>query len=230
VRPLSDEALVHGGQRADPLTTHVARLAVLATEQGRFQDGIEFAREWAKRLRDHAIARAQIALLQAESGDHVAARQALEELTADDLAAVPRDVVWPASLSRLAETCAYLRDADRAPRLYEHMRPHAGHLVSNGGALPAGAADRYLGMLAATQGRFDQAEAHYTTALELEDRLKAPPLTARTRYWYARALIEREAAGDHDRAAELLSASLATADELGMTALVSAARELRDSI
>jgi hypothetical protein len=34
-------------------------------------------------------------------------------------------------------------------------------------------------MLAATLGRLEDADAHYTTALELEDRMKARPLAAR---------------------------------------------------
>jgi hypothetical protein len=60
--------------------------------------------------------------------------------------------------------------------------------------------------------------------------MKARPLAARTRCWYARTLLERDAASDRDKATELLSASLATADEVGMTALAAAGRELRDGV
>ena len=67
-----------------------------------------------------------------------------------------------------------------------------------GGYLCVGAADRFLGMLAHTLGRLDDAAAHYTTALELEQRLKAAPLTARTRYWCAHTLHTRRAPTDEE--------------------------------
>lgn len=95
-----------------------------------------------------------------------------------------------------------------------------------GGHLCVGAADRFLGMLAQTLGRVDDAVAHYTTALELEQRLKAPPLTARTRYWCARTLHTRGTAADDEHAAKHLEAALATTHELGMSRLAADALEL----
>ena len=49
-----------------------------------------------------------------------------------------------------------------------------------------GTVDRHLGMLAAVLGRDDEAEAHYAAALQLEERLGAPSLVARTREWLGR--------------------------------------------
>jgi hypothetical protein len=95
-----------------------------------------------------------------------------------------------------------------------------------GGHLCAGAADRFLGMLAHTLGRVDDAVAHYAAALDLEERLKAAPLTARTRYWCARTLHARGTPTDEKHAAKLLEAALATAHELGMSRLAADAQEL----
>jgi len=74
--------------------------------------------------------------------------------------------------------------------------------------------------------RFEEAEPHFTAALELEERVNAPPLATRTRYWYARMLLARNAPGDRERARELLEACLGTAERLGMAKLAEQAREL----
>jgi hypothetical protein len=79
--------------------------------------------------------------------------------------------------------------------------------------------DRFLAMLAATLGRLEAAAAHYQTALELEDRMKARPLAARTRYWYARTLLERSGPADYDHASRLLHEARTIAEELGMAPL-----------
>jgi tetratricopeptide (TPR) repeat protein len=216
---LSAEALALSGLRADALQAHPGRMAQFHREQGRLDDALAAGREFAAQMQGHPLGLARLAQLQAESGDPDAANVALQELAADDFAAVPRDVGWPATLSWLAEVCARLHDPNHAPDLYEQLLPHGGHLVTIGGPVCLGAADRFLGMLAATLGRLDDAEAHYRTALELEDRMKAAPLAARTRYWYARTLLARDASGDAGRATELLQTAHATAEELCMAAL-----------
>jgi hypothetical protein len=223
---LSEEALPHGGLRAHVLQTHPMRMTQLHREQGRLDDALAAAREFAAQLQGLPVALAWLAQLQAESGDEHAAKVALHELAADDLAAVPRDVAWPATLSVLAEVCARVHDPDHAPDLYRQLLPHRGHLVTFGGPVCLGAADRFLGMLAATLGRIDDADSHYRTAVELEDRMKARPHAARTRCWYARTLLARNAPADRVHATELINAALATAEELGMAAVVAECRDL----
>jgi tetratricopeptide (TPR) repeat protein len=226
VARLSAEALALSGLRADALQAHPGRMAQLHRDQGRFDDALAAGREFAAQMQGHPLGLARLAQLHAESVDEDAARCILQELAADDFSAVPRDVAWPAILSWLAEVCARLRDPNHAPDLYEQLLPHRGHLVTIGGPVCLGAADRFLGMLAATLGRLDDADAHYRTALELEDRMKARPLAARTRYWHARTLLARNAPGDRVHATELINAALATAEELGMAAVVAECRDL----
>ena len=66
-----------------------------------------------------------------------------------------------------------------------------GHLVSC-----YGAADRYLGMLAATLGERERAEHHFEQALALNRRMGAATWLAHTGYEYARFLLGRS---DDDR-------------------------------
>ena len=79
-----------------------------------------------------------------------------------------------------------------------------------------------LGLL----GRHDEAVAALTAALALEESIESPVLTARTRYWLARALLQRDERGDHERAAAELDRSIRTADLLGMAGIARAGREL----
>jgi hypothetical protein len=78
----------------------------------------------------------------------------------------------------------------------------------------------FLGMLAATMGRSDLAAEHFERALLANAALGAPGCLARTQVDYARAL------GRDPRAAELLAAAAATADELGLGAVARKVAEL----
>ena len=75
-------------------------------------------------------------------------------------------------------------------------------------------------------GRHDEAIAALATALALEESVSSPTFTARTRYWLARGLLGRDGPGDRERATDELDRSIETAERLGMSALVSAGRDL----
>jgi tetratricopeptide (TPR) repeat protein len=79
--------------------------------------------------------------------------------------------------------------------------------------------DRYLGLLAATMGRLDDAERHLRDAIRINQQMGARPWTAHSENDLARLLLLRNGVGDRDRANELQETALATARRLGMTAL-----------
>ena len=81
-------------------------------------------------------------------------------------------------------------------------------------------------MLLGLLGRHDEAVAALTAALALEESVESPPFTARTRYWLARALLQRDDRGDRERAADELDRSIETAERLGMAAIARAAQTL----
>jgi uncharacterized protein HemY len=64
--------------------------------------------------------------------------------------------------------------------VYQHMTITAGIVT-----VCYGAASRYLGMLAATLGEFDRAEAHFEHALDMNARMGARPWLAHTKAEYA---------------------------------------------
>jgi DNA-binding NarL/FixJ family response regulator len=123
-------------------------------------------------------------------------------------------------ITYLAEVCAFLQDAPRAATLYRLLRPYAGRNVIVGGAVACyGAASRYLGMLAATMRRWDDAEQHFQEALAMNARMGARPWLAHTQHDYAAMLLARGQPEDRTQAMTLLEEALATACELGMRAL-----------
>jgi DNA-binding NarL/FixJ family response regulator len=79
-------------------------------------------------------------------------------------------------------------------------------------------------------GDWEAAARHFDDALAREQRLKAPPLLARTRYEYAAMLLARNRLEDHARARDLLEHALATARERGMARLEAQARAARERL
>jgi len=80
---------------------------------------------------------------------------------------------------------------------------------------------RFLALLLARLGRFDEACAAFEDALARLRRLDAGPFLARTEYEYGRMLIERAAPGDAEQAHALFVSARERAVDLGMPGLVS---------
>jgi len=161
-----------------------------------------------------------LAVLLAETGMRDEARRELDRLAADGFAGVSRKGLWLAGMLYLADACALTAATPLAPRLYAELRDLAGlNLVIGHGIACYGAADRFLGTLAAMSGEWDAAEGHFEAALAQNDRLESPTWLAHTRREYAAALLRRRGAGDDARARELLRDALRTARRIGMAAL-----------
>jgi hypothetical protein len=75
-----------------------------------------------------------------------------------------------------------------------------------------GSVSRYLGLLAETLGRRDEAARHFEDALAANQRMGVRPWLAYTQHDYARLLDER----NPERAAVLRAEARATFAELGM--------------
>jgi DNA-binding SARP family transcriptional activator len=116
----------------------------------------------------------------------------------------------------LVEACALLGDANAAARLYELLLPYKDWHLTAGSAAYLGAGDHHLGMLAATAGRWRDAERHLLAAMEQHRHLEARPWLARTRQAYAGMLRGRGGRGDLDRAEGFDAATRAIAGSIGM--------------
>jgi tetratricopeptide (TPR) repeat protein len=161
-----------------------------------------------------------------DTGDHRGAAEALDHLVRG-WAGWARNWYWPLTLAQTAEIAAGLGASEHAAPIVDELELYAGELVVTGmGISCLGAYDRYRGMLLDLLGRHDESVAALTAALALEESIDSPTLTARTRYWLARALRQRGRAGDGELAAIELGRAIEAADRIGMAGLARAGREL----
>jgi DNA-binding CsgD family transcriptional regulator len=110
------------------------------------------------------------------------------------------------------------------------MWPHAGSNVAVAGLVGCyGAVERYLGMLCATGGRWDEAERHFTEALRRNDAMGSPTWSAHTRHAHARMLLARREGADAEHAAILLADARRLAADHELVALAARIDEVAPS-
>jgi DNA-binding CsgD family transcriptional regulator/tetratricopeptide (TPR) repeat protein len=188
-------------------------------EQGRLAELAPVVRILAGEGRRDGPWRPGLVALLAELGMEDDARRELALLAAEGLDAY-RESLWLTSLTYLADASAALGDETTAALVYPELESRAGSNVMIGHLVSCyGAADRYLGMLAATLGEPALAVEHFERALELNRRMGAATWHAHTAYEYGRFLLAR-GRGDRDRAAALLAEAASLAGNIGMPALL----------
>jgi class 3 adenylate cyclase/tetratricopeptide (TPR) repeat protein len=206
--------------------SYFSLLGVAAIEEGRFAELLPMTEALLAISPDLPAVHAALGRVRLDTGDHLGAAKALDHLISGwtDWA---REPTWPSTLAQTAEIVAGLGATEHAELIADELGSYAGEMVvAAAGIFCWGAFDRYRGMLLGLLGRSDEAVATLTTALALEESVESPPLTARTRYWLARALMQRDIPGDRERAAAELNCSIQTAERLGMEGLASSGRKL----
>ena len=162
--------------------------------------------------------RCAIIHLDAQLGRTAKAKDALENIVANDVSALPFDQEWLYGMSHLAETSALLADTHSAAILYPLLSPWANLNATDHPEGFRGSVSRYLGMLAATIGNHNDAQRHYELAVANNEKMGARPLLAQTQENYAHLLTSRNKPGDHQHSRDLLDHALTTYHHLGMHA------------
>ena len=157
--------------------------------------------------------RAAVAHVQLRRGHVADAQRTVDELAPGDFGLLPLDMEYLYATSVLAEVAAGLGDPEAASALYRALTPWKHLSVVDMGEGMRGSVARYLGLLASTLERFDEAEQHFEAALESNERMGLWPWCAHTQEDYGRMLIEN---GDAARGEELVDRAVATYRELGM--------------
>ncbi|MFM9884598.1 MAG: AAA family ATPase [Burkholderiales bacterium] len=226
----AEEALAIGQRQPgiDALGVFGIQMFTIRREQGRLREVAPIVKRFLATTPTSGAWRPGLALIYAELDMREDARREFDVLSANNFGALSRDALWLTSIGYLAEVCAFLEDQTGAAVLYEAMKPHTNlNLVTGATLVCVGAADRHLGMLAATMKRWDAAEEHFLAATTSNRRQGALPWVAHTQHQHARMLVARGGQGDREQARELINEASATSARLGMLRLSELLGDLR---
>jgi DNA-binding CsgD family transcriptional regulator len=209
----------------DASGSHGIQMFGIRREQGRLAELAPVIRILAGDVNRVGPWRPGLVAVLAELGMEHEARRELSRLAAEGIDGF-RSSLWLAALTYLTDACAALGDEAMAAIVYPEIEPLAGTNVMIGHLVACyGAADRYLGMLAATLGEPARAERHFEQALEQNRRMGASTWVAHTAYEYGRFLLGR-GRGVRDQARALLAEAAGLAERIGMEGLLGRIRVL----
>ncbi|MGH7855868.1 MAG: hypothetical protein ACREQY_00950, partial [Candidatus Binatia bacterium] len=187
------------------LIRSAAQVFLLRRAQGRIEEIEPMIASAVERYPGIPAFRASLALVRVELGRNEEARLQLERLAADEFAALPRDGTWLSAMTALAEVAAALGEQRHAAVLYDRLEPYGGrYVVVSFGHGCEGAVSRFLGLLATTLSRFDEAERYFADARARHTRMGAPLLLARTDVAEAEMCLRRGGPADFERTRELV--------------------------
>jgi len=155
-------------------------------------------------------------LLHADLGHIEEARRGFERLAADDFAELRSAnglfniLVW------VAEICARVGDRDRARVLEREIRPRAHTNLAFNPRILHGPGTHWLGLLAATLDRADEAVELLTNAAARSRSIGGDAAAAWSDLELARVLIARDGQGDRANASDLLACAASVAEAFGL--------------
>jgi tetratricopeptide (TPR) repeat protein len=168
--------------------------------QGQVEDREEAIKHYMKAFPEIPSMRATLANLYFKTWAARGRTERIRSVAAKDFADLPRDGSWVVTMANLAYVCSYLQDVRRAGVLYGYLLPHSStQLVIGSSAIGVGSIDRFLGILATTLGRWDDAECHFESALEMNERVRSLPYNVFTEQEYGAMLLKRDGPGDREK-------------------------------
>jgi tetratricopeptide (TPR) repeat protein len=184
-------------------------------EQGRLDEAVEALSRAIARPEPEPGTGPTLAMMLAELGRIEEARALVEPWAAEAFRGLPDNYGAPYALTLVAAACARIGHHEGSIVLYDRLLRYRG-LVAHLGPVGSGCVDHFLGLLATSLGRFDDADGHFREATAVYLGLEIPIWLARTRLEWAAMLLTRRQPGDADRAQKLLAPALATARQLGL--------------
>lgn len=211
------------GQRAEGQNLMAAfggQLLIIRWQQGRLEELRPLIMQSRTSQPNVKLWSAVLAFIESEAGNTAAARAEFEQLAEGRFASIPNEDTLLVVLVLATLVCAALGDGLRAEELYELLAPYDGrNIVVSEGVACVGATAHYLGVLAATARRWDDAESHFEAAIELNANTGGRPWLARAQFELARMLLARRRPGDRVRSRDLLATALGIARDTGMRGL-----------
>jgi DNA-binding winged helix-turn-helix (wHTH) protein/tetratricopeptide (TPR) repeat protein len=208
----------------DATTEHVhfvgsVQLYALRREQARLESYVDEVQQLADSNRPGSLWSCALANVLGYIGREEEARERFESLGARDFSGISLDDGWLVSMHHLTEICSRLEDGERAAQLYRQLAPFNGKMVSLGFGAFHGPVARYLGLLAATSGHWEEAVQHFEDAIETCRKLNAVIWRVRIQGDYARNLIRRPNSAEQEQGLALARQVIEEAGTLESKAL-----------
>ncbi len=199
------------------------QMFAIRREQGRLAEVLPLMRMLSSREDDHGVWRPGLTALYAELGMIEESRRELEALAPGGFASVPRDSLWPACLTFLAEACIACGAVEHAETLMNELDRYAGRNLMVAMTICFGPADRLRGGLAQLLDQRQEADVLFRSAMALADRSGSPVWRAHVQRDWA---VLAAANGEMDNARFLAQQASTTATVLGMKTMAEQARAL----
>ena len=227
-RALIDEALTLGqrAQRRDAVLSHRLQLFLLDREVGDNAEISALISDAASEFPTRPVFRCALAYIHAYRADATRAQVVIDDLAANDFAAIQRDNEYLFALAFIADAVDAVGDVGAAAVLYDLLVPYAHLNAINADEAGTGSVSRTLGILATALSRWDDGAQHFEAALTHNQNMGALPWLAHTQHDYAKMLLTRDVRGDRERAHQLLAAAVERYRELRMAPWLSRAAEL----
>jgi hypothetical protein len=215
---LIEEAATLGerAQRRDSVLSHRLQRFVLDREIGGDTEIEALIENAASEFPTRPVFRCALAYLYSNTGDTSRAQATINDLAAEDFAAIQRDNEYLFSLAFLADAVNTLADLRAAAVLYDLLVPYAHLNAINTDEIATGSVSRSLGVLAAAMSRWNDGSRHFEAAVVHNTELGSRPWAAHSRHDYGRMLATRDAAGDAERAENLFSVAREEYEAMGM--------------
>ncbi len=199
----------------DHLGHALGPLGLLRMLQGRPDEAADLWSAVLEQLPGADAYRTALAWALAEAGRHDEARSIVSDFARRSFGAIHDNYLRLFSLCVLARACVCLGEIGWARELYELLSPHHGVLVVTQ-TIWLGPVSHDLGLLATALSRYDEADGHFASAAQTQERIGARGTLMQTRLEWARMLLRRGEADDVERAGRLLEAARAGAADASL--------------
>jgi len=204
---LSDQALAIGTDcgQPDALSFYGSQMVIVRHQQGRLEELVSIIESVAAET-GMAGYRGALALTFLEAGREGEAVALLDAAASDGFDSLMMGIGWLEAITAYAQVAIELHHQGSAALLFDLLAPYHDQVGFNG-LMPLEPVAMYLGALASVLGRYDQAEALFIESAQLGERTGARFSLARNDLLLGRMLVERNEAGDAERARARLSAA-----------------------
>ncbi|HUG14752.1 MAG TPA: AAA family ATPase [Thermomicrobiales bacterium] len=229
---LANEAWTIGEPATPALAAehHFVQLLCLCREQGRVDELSAAADAFEEQRPTGLFWQALLTVVDSEL-NRESARGRMEGVVAALERDRPSDIDRVVAAALLASTPMAAEARRVAALLYELLLPYDGRNVVRANKIHCfGPVSHYLGLLAVTLDRLDDAEQHFEDAIAMNRRMCARVFLAHSVYGLARMLAKRGAVGDDVRARELVDEALGLARLCEMSVLKGRASALQATL